>query len=114
MEATNTQTKGNKMTTKTTNKKYYAWVGQNATCGTPNTITGNYSMYGTDYVFNDKQSRDQFVDDYYDPNGNNWAEKCTKQQLRNKNLGSAVRDWEMDLLCAEDETPVFDEQDGWA
>ena len=71
-------------------RKYYAWVGQNATTGTPNRITGRMSMYGQNYVFDSQEDRDEFVICYHDPNGNNHAEGCTYRQLRGKNLGCSV------------------------
>jgi hypothetical protein len=75
------------------NRKFYAWVGQNATTGTPNPVTGRMSMYGDNYVFDNKADRDEFVENYYDPNGNKHAVACTYRELRSYNLGSSVQDF---------------------
>jgi len=84
-----------------TNQKFYAWVGQNATCGTAHPITGNYSMYGRNYVFASKQERDEFVENYYDHNGNKFARSCSKRKLRTYNEGMSVATFEEDLLNQE-------------
>lgn len=85
--------------TKTTSKKYYAWVGQNATCGTPHPTTGRMSMYGDNYVFDNKAERDEYVDNYIDNNPSVFAVKCSYRELRGYNLGCSVYDFEQDLTC---------------
>lgn len=45
-------------------KKYLAWIGQNATTGTPHPQTGRLSMYGDLVVFYSKQERDSFCNEY--------------------------------------------------
>lgn len=44
--------------------KYLAWVGQNATWGTPHPVTGRYSMFGDLHAFETKKERDQFCDEW--------------------------------------------------
>jgi hypothetical protein len=86
----------------TNSKKYfYAWVGQNATTGTPNPVTGRMSLYGKNYKFDNRADRDAFVDNYYDHNGNNSAVKCNMKTLRSYNLGSSVYNFETDIENTE-------------
>lgn len=73
--------------------RFYAWVGQNASTGRPNPITGNYSMYGSVRAFKYRSDRDQYVADYYDPNGNNFAVAGSFSSLRRFHLGMSVRDY---------------------
>ena len=82
---------------KKTNRKYYAWVGQNASCCQPNPITGRMSLYGQNMVFDKKADRDRFVDEYRSDNPSKYATACTLRELRNRNLGCSVRDFEEDL-----------------
>jgi len=44
----------------------YCFLGQNATTGTPNRLTGKMSMYGELVAFSCREKRDQFVNEYYD------------------------------------------------
>ena len=79
---------------------YFAWVGQNASTGTPNRITGNYSMYGSYVAFDNKHDRDQFVEDYYDPNGNKYAVAGGIRKMREYSLGSTMYSFLQDLYYA--------------
>lgn len=82
-------------------QKFYAWIGQNASTGTPHPITGNMSMYGDDYVFSSKTDRDRFVEDYTPDNPSEYCVACSKRELRAKNLGCSVADWEQNLEYRE-------------
>ena len=82
-------------------KKFYAWVGQNASCGTPNPVTGRMSMYGDNMVFKSKADRDRFVDEFSSDNPSVYAVKCSLRKLRGYNLGCSVRDFEDDLNYCE-------------
>jgi len=95
-----------------TKKYWYAWVGQNATTGTPNQLTGGLNRYGNNYKFKSKRERDEFVYDYCDPNGNNHAVKCSRRKLRQYNLGCSVADYEENLQHM-DCTIYDDEQERW-
>jgi len=86
---------GDKMKNEKT--KYYAWTGQNASTGTPHPITGRMSMYGNDYVFDNKADRDDFVDNHRSDNPSEYCITCSYRELRSRNLGCLVRDWEEDL-----------------
>lgn len=76
----------------------FAWVGQNATTGTPNKITGRHSMYGDFIVFRNRKERDQFVDNYSSFNPSNFAVKVNLQSGRKYDLGSSVLDYHFNLL----------------
>lgn len=66
---------------------HYAWVGQNATTGSANRITGKMSMFGDFYCFATVEDRDDFVDNYFDYNGNKFAKKCNIKTGRQYALG---------------------------
>lgn len=74
---------------------YYAWVGQNATTGSPNPKTGRMSMFGTLYRFDKKSDRDGYVDDYFNnENPSEYAVKVNKATARTYCLGMSVADYE--------------------
>ena len=75
-------------------KRFYVWLGQNATCGEPNMITGRLSRFGDVLIFSTKAKRDAFIEDYYDPNGNKRAVAGSKKDMRGYNLGMSVRAFE--------------------
>lgn len=56
-------------------KTYYLFVGQNATCGSPNKVTGHYSVYGRIYAFSSKSERDTV---YNHLDGRNAQQKIVK------------------------------------
>ena len=70
----------------------FVWVGQNATTGTPNRITSNMSLYGDFIAFKDKQSRDQYYDNFRS-NGYDYCVKCTANTGRKFKLGLSVHDY---------------------
>jgi hypothetical protein len=96
-----------------TEKQWYAWVGQNASTGTPNPNTGRMSMYGDNHKFRTRKERDDFVDDYYDRNGNKYAIKCSRQQLRGCNLGMTVRDFDNHIDVEMDWTAYNESTQRW-
>ena len=72
-------------------KNFYAFVGQNASTGTPNPVTGNYSRYGNIIAFSTIAKRDRFVGEYYNQqNPQEFAEKCRRCTARKYNLGMSV------------------------
>ena len=94
------------------NKKlFWAWVGQNATFGTPNQRTGLRSMHGSVRVFSTKKKRDDYVD-YYRPNGSEDATKESRGSLRKYHFGMTlssfnshldeVQEFELDEYANED------------
>lgn len=85
------------MTNEKLQKKWYAWVGQNASTGSPNKITGHLSYYGRNYVFGTRAERDEFVDEFRSNNPSEFCIACTKRELRGRNLGISVSDFEDDL-----------------
>jgi len=93
-----------------TNQKFYAWVGQNASCGTPNQITGRMSMYGDNIVFSCKEDRDRFVDEFTSDNPSEYVVKCSLRKLRSYNLGCSVSNFEDNLRYLE--YGYFDDEDG--
>lgn len=82
-------------------KKYYAWVGQNAVCGSPNRVTGYKSYWGDNYVFSNKSDRDEFVETYRSGNPSVFAKACSYKQLRSRNLGLSVREFGEHLVYRE-------------
>lgn len=75
-------------------KRFFVWVGQNATTGNANKSTGRYSMFGDVLEFSTKEKRDEFVSDYYDPNNNEYAVAGGIKKMRGYCLGMTVDDFE--------------------
>lgn len=69
---------------KNTQKYFYAFVGQNATIGTPNQFSGNYSYVGELVAFSTRQKRDHFVNEYYDQNGSCFCVKTNKHSAKSE------------------------------
>lgn len=80
-----------------TNKKYYAWAGQNASTGTPNKNTGRMSLFGTNMVFESKKDRDEYVWGFHSDNPSVFCVACRRRELRELSLGSSVAHFEDDL-----------------
>lgn len=87
--------------TSTITKDYYAWQGQNASTGSPHPITGRMSMYGQNLKFQTKEERDEYVEDFYDQNGNEFCVACSLRTLRGYNLGTSMFNFEHDLACSD-------------
>ena len=71
------------------NKIYLVWIGQNATTGTPNKLTGRMSNYGHLKAFSSRAKRAEFIDNYQ----RGYHEFCfavTRKQARQKQLGYSV------------------------
>jgi len=82
---------------KEVSKNFYAYVGQNATIGTPHPVTGRLSMYGDIIAFSTIEKRDQFVAEYSDTN--KYAEKCNRKTAREYCQGMTVanfKEWVLD------------------
>jgi hypothetical protein len=65
-------------------KLYYAFIGQNATTGKPNTRTGYHSLYGDLYSFSSKRERDCFVEDKYNSSAQIIAVATNKRDAKRK------------------------------
>lgn len=78
-------------------KTYLAWVGQNASTGTPNPKTGRMNKYGTLHVFSSKVLRDKFCDQYNDRH-NCYPVKTTRKEAKIKYCaGQSQHDFDLDL-----------------
>ena len=73
---------------------YYAFKGQNASCGKPNQTTGLYNTYGDLIAFSSKEKRDYFVENYYGNNPSEFVVSANKKQARGYCLGMSVRNYE--------------------
>lgn len=69
--------------------KYLAWVGQNATTGTPNPTTGRMSLWGDLHAFNTKAERDEFCDKWNDRH-NTYPVKTNRKDARQYFLGMTM------------------------
>lgn len=78
-------------------KYYYAFVGQNATTGRPNSKTGKYNTYGDLIAFTSRKERDGYVDNYSSYTGLEYAVKCNKSSARQFFLGMSVYDYQEHL-----------------
>ena len=81
----------------TTQKRYYAFLGQNASTGTPHKVTGRMSFYGENFVFGTKKERDDFVEENDAVYTQDICVACSKRQLREYNLGMTVNAFNEDL-----------------
>ena len=79
------------------NRYYWVWVGQNATIGQPNPITGKMSMYGNFICFSTKQMRDDYYTNWRSDNPSEFIKKCTPATGRKYKLGSSVFNYYQDL-----------------
>lgn len=77
-------------------KKYLAWIGQNATTGTPHPQTGRLSMCGELIQFDTKVNRDDFVDNFHCTyNPSKIAAKTNKQEAKSKYFAGMTQ-WAFD------------------
>jgi len=80
-------------------KLFLAWVGQNATTGTPNHHTGRMNKYGTLHVFSSKKLRDKFCDQY-DHSFNCYPVPTNRKEAKSKYCaGQSQYNFDQDLLC---------------
>lgn len=90
-------TKGTIMTNVT-----WIFVGQNASCGTPNSITGRMSTYGDFYQAPDRATAKQWAEQCDDGNAHTIIAVGGKRAMRQFNLGASMRDFEENLAnCPE-------------
>jgi hypothetical protein len=75
-------------------KYYYVFSGQNASTGTPNRITGNYSFYGRILKFSSKSLAIKFTEKNYSPYNRDICQAGTARTLRKYCMGMSVRDYE--------------------
>ena len=65
-------------------KKYLVWVGQNATTGNPNPITGRMSTYGEVKIFRTAEDRNEYLQ-YCE------GKKVTRRQARDLLAGWSLK-----------------------
>lgn len=84
-------------------KSYYLWIGQNATTGKPNPITGYYSYYGRIIKFATKSLRDEYIDQWRSNNSSEFIEPDNRKTARQYCLGDSVKDYleYLDHCCHE-------------
>jgi hypothetical protein len=70
-------------------KTYFAWIGSNATTGTPNPTTGRLSTYGHLHSFTSKALRDEFCNEY-DHRFNKYPAAISRRGARSMHLGMSV------------------------
>ena len=81
-------------------KTYLAWIGQDATFGSPHPQTGNHSYFGELFSFSSKSDRDLFCDTLNHKH-NAYPHKVTQREARNKHLGMSVEDYREVVLKRE-------------
>ena len=79
------------------NKTKYVFVGQNASTGTPNKITGRVSKYGKFYKFENHKLAKKFVDELPFDYNNQIIEIGTIRTLRKYDLGNTLYVYEDNL-----------------
>jgi len=80
--------------------KWYVWIGQSATTGSPNHLTGLHSRYGTFISLPSRAEAKKFEDDYFDRDGNCQAYSCTVNTGRRFSRGDTWTDYMIDLAFA--------------
>jgi len=74
-------------------KSFLLWIGQNATTGRPNRLTGHYSNYGRFVKFNSISERSAFVDQWRSNNPSEFCKIVNRKTARQYCLGMSVRDY---------------------
>lgn len=74
-------------------KYYYLWIGQNATTGKPNQITGHYSNYGRIIKFESQKLRDEYIDEYRPNNPSEFIRPVNRKTARQYCLGDSVEQY---------------------
>ncbi len=69
---------------------FLVFIGQNASTGAPNRLTGRYSQCGRFKKFKTCKERDEYYDNWYSHNPSDKIWKCNKSTSRRFNLGSTV------------------------
>lgn len=72
---------------------FLVFIGQKATTGTPNPLTGYYSIYGDYKKFRSRKDRDEFYDNWRSNNPSEQIWKCGKAAGRRFKLGISLRDY---------------------
>lgn len=75
-------------------KSFYVWIGQNATTGTPNRITGRMSMYGHFKKFKTAKARNEYIDQWRSNNPSEYIVKCSLSSGRQYDLGCSYQSYE--------------------
>lgn len=78
--------------------KYYVFIGQNATTGTPNPNSGNLSVYGDLKSFHTLESRNEFFNNFHSNNSSMRIWKTNKQSARLKFFGGMTQNGYNDYL----------------
>ena len=71
------------------NKAFLAFVGQNATCGTPHPTTGRMSTHGYLIAFSKRSDRDQFCKQF-GCDTQRFVRTCNKETARRFYLGTSI------------------------
>lgn len=82
-------------------KKYFLFIGQNATCGSPNRITGKMSTYGETYRFDSTATRNYFLDKRQPSINDQVIVAGGADAMRRFHLGSAVADFKEQLMALD-------------
>ena len=82
-------------------KYYYVFIGQNATTGTANKQTGQYSNYGNILCFKYKVDAKRYVSEFYSNISYQFAVAGSAMSLRRFKRGLSVRDYLSDLLMMD-------------
>ena len=84
-------------------KRYYCFVGQNATTGKPHPATGNMSYYGGYIGFATKKAAKEYADNYYNCNNiSEFAVAGTVNTLRKYSLGRSWYNYLTMLLLSDE------------
>lgn len=76
----------------TASKVYLAWIGQNATTGTPHHLTDRLSMYGNLRAFSTKEQRNNFVSEFRSFNPSVFCVKTSVSRAKVDYFGGISKD----------------------
>ena len=93
--------------------KWFVWIGQSATTGSPNIKTGRLSRYGTFISLPSRSEAKKFETDYFDRNGNCQACACTVNTGRLFAFGLSSTEFMIDLVMAPEVENFSDYKKGY-
>jgi hypothetical protein len=73
--------------------EYLLFVGENASYGNPNSITGRYSFYGRILKFRSKEERNLYIEEKTGYTSREIVKKGNRKTLRKYDLGSTLQNY---------------------
>ena len=93
--------------------KWYVWIGQSATTGSPNRLTGRHSRYGIFISLPSRAEAKRFEKYYFDRDGNCKAYACTVHTGRKFAFGDTWTEYMIALSMASEFENFYEYQRGY-